>query len=161
MAREGRPGCSLRVRDGVGDAVPAAGAGLSRFPNLLRLGGSDRSASLRLDPGRWIRLESLPETRVRAVFNGEILVIGGEGNGQAYTTVEALDPLTDTWRTLGSLNHARHGTQAIVSGGGVFVADERVRVCGVNNRHWLRRGPSQNRGPGEVLTLSRGEPRAA
>lgn len=57
-----------------------------------------------------------------AVFDDQILVIGGEGNGQAYDTVEALDPLTNTWQTLASLNHARHGTQAIVSGAGVYVA---------------------------------------
>ena len=57
-----------------------------------------------------------------AVFDGKIMVIGGEGNGLAYDTVEALDPSTDTWETLASMNHARHGFGAIVSGNGVYVA---------------------------------------
>lgn len=57
-----------------------------------------------------------------AYFDGLVMVIGGEGNGQAYSTVEALDPTTGNWQTLASLNHQRHGTQAIVSGDGVYVA---------------------------------------
>lgn len=56
-----------------------------------------------------------------AVFQDRILVIGGEGNGQAYETVEAFDPTTELWASLASLNHARHGTQAIASGEGVYV----------------------------------------
>jgi N-acetylneuraminic acid mutarotase len=68
---------------------------------------------------------NLPTPRAAAavaVFDGEILVIGGEGNGQAYATVEALDPSNDTWRNLDALNHVRHGTQAITSGDGVYIA---------------------------------------
>ena len=55
-------------------------------------------------------------------FQGNVLVIGGEGNGQAYDTVEQLDPATNLWTEIASLNHARHGSQAIVSGDGVFTA---------------------------------------
>ena len=80
--------------------------------------------------GTWSTLpvaSDLPTPRAAsavAYFGGEILVIGGETASQsaAYDTVEALDPLTGLWRTLAPLNHARHGTQAIVSGGGVYVA---------------------------------------
>jgi len=51
-----------------------------------------------------------------------VVVLGGEGNGQAYDTVELLDPSTNLWTQIASLNYARHGTQAIVSGDGIFVA---------------------------------------
>lgn len=77
--------------------------------------------------GTWTRLgasSEIPTPRAAsavAFFNGEILVIGGEGNGQAYDTVEGFDPLTASWTTRASLNFARHGTQAIVSGQGVYV----------------------------------------
>ena len=70
-----------------------------------------------------------------AVFGGEVLVIGGEGNGQAYDTVEALNPLTNLWSTLAPLNHARHGTQAIVSGPGVFVAAGSPNQGGGNQKN--------------------------
>ena len=53
-------------------------------------------------------------------FQGNVVVIGGEGNGQAYDTVEQLNPLTNLWTEIASLNHARHGTQALVSGEGIF-----------------------------------------
>jgi len=56
-----------------------------------------------------------------ALFDGQILVIGGEGDGQAYSRVDALDPLTGLWEALAPLNFPRHGTQAIVSGQGVYV----------------------------------------
>jgi N-acetylneuraminic acid mutarotase len=70
-----------------------------------------------------------------ALFGGEILVIGGEGNGQAYDTVEALDPGTGSWSTLDSLNHARHGTQAIVSGQGVYVVAGSPNQGGGNQKN--------------------------
>ena len=53
-------------------------------------------------------------------FGGRVTVIGGEGNGQAYDTVESLNPSTNLWTEMSPLNHARHGTQAIVSGDGIF-----------------------------------------
>jgi hypothetical protein len=62
-------------------------------------------------------------------------VIGGEGNGQAYATTEALDPTTGTWEALASLNHARHGTQAIVSGEGVYVAAGSPNQGGGNQKN--------------------------
>ena len=55
-------------------------------------------------------------------FEGNVIVIGGEGNGQAYDTVEQLNPLTNLWTEIASMNHARHGSQAIVSGNGIFTA---------------------------------------
>jgi N-acetylneuraminic acid mutarotase len=91
--------------------------------------------------GTWSTLplaSDLPTPRAAAsvaVFDGKIQVIGGEGNGQAYDTVEALDPTTDTWETLASLNHARHGTQAIVSGQGVYLTAGSPNQGGGNQKN--------------------------
>ncbi len=56
-------------------------------------------------------------------FNDKLMVIGGESEtaGPALTTVEEYDPLSQTWTTLPGLNSPRHGTQAIVSGNGIFI----------------------------------------
>ncbi|WP_010180159.1 Kelch repeat-containing protein [Aquimarina agarilytica] len=76
----------------------------------------------------WSTLDTsnnLPTPRAAASvvnFNGQVFVIGGEGTqpGPAFSTVEAYNPLTNTWSTKSSLNNPRHGTQAIVSGSGIF-----------------------------------------
>ena len=76
--------------------------------------------------GTWSTLPSdsdIPTPRAgtsTVAYEGNVLVIGGEGNGQAYDTVEQLDPTTNTWTEIAPLNHARHGTQAFVSGSGIF-----------------------------------------
>ncbi|MGH9222418.1 MAG: Kelch repeat-containing protein, partial [Acidimicrobiales bacterium] len=57
-----------------------------------------------------------------AVLGTEILVIGGEGGGKTFSTVEAYDTSTDTWRSLAPMPTARHGIQAAVCNGGVYVA---------------------------------------
>ena len=78
--------------------------------------------------GSWSSLPSsgdLPTPRAgtsTVTFQGNVVVIGGEGDGQAYKTVEQLDPNTNLWTEIASMNHARHGTQAIVSGNGIFTA---------------------------------------
>lgn len=78
--------------------------------------------------GTWSTLVSgsnLPTPRggtSTVTFQGEVVVIGGEGDGQAFSTVEALDPGTGQWRALASMNNARHGTQAIVSGDGIHIS---------------------------------------
>ncbi len=81
---------------------------------------------------------NLPTPRAAAAvatFDNKILVIGGEGNGRAYDTVEALDPVTNTWETLASLNHRRHGTQAIESGEGIYIAVGSPNQGGGNQRN--------------------------
>lgn len=57
-----------------------------------------------------------------AVLGDEILVIGGEGGGNTYETVEAYDPLENRWRTLAPMPTPRHGVQAAVCNGGVYLA---------------------------------------
>jgi len=56
-------------------------------------------------------------------FNDELFVIGGEGenSGPAFKKVEAFNPVLNSWTTKADLNFARHGTQAIVSGNGIFI----------------------------------------
>ena len=57
-----------------------------------------------------------------AVLGQEILVIGGEGGGIAHNKVEAYDTANNSWRALAPLPTARHGIQAAVCNGGVYVA---------------------------------------
>ena len=76
----------------------------------------------------WSILENdLPTPRAApctVFFNGELLVIGGEGEkkGPAYKLVEALNPQTKTWSRKADMKYSRHGTQAILSGEGIYLA---------------------------------------
>jgi N-acetylneuraminic acid mutarotase len=76
--------------------------------------------------GPWQTLDTaVPTPRggfATAVLGRKILVIGGEGGGKAYDTVEAYDTTNNTWRTLEPMPTARHGIQAAVCDGGVYVA---------------------------------------
>ncbi|MFY0599892.1 MAG: hypothetical protein JXR03_09500 [Cyclobacteriaceae bacterium] len=70
--------------------------------------------------------EGIPTPRAApgtAVFNGELLLMGGEGEspGPAYQLVEAYNPQTDVWSQKADMNFPRHGTQTIVSGNGVYI----------------------------------------
>jgi hypothetical protein len=130
------------------DHFHAAVVGDELFVVGGRLSGGDGGTFAPLIPevdvydftsGSWSTLTNdLPTPRAASavgVFGGKILVIGGEGNGQAYATTEALDPTTGTWEALASLNHARHGTQAIVSGEGVYVAAGSPNQGGGNQKN--------------------------
>ncbi|MBL7474052.1 PKD domain-containing protein [Robertkochia sp. 1368] len=69
---------------------------------------------------------NLPTPRAGAVtvkFKNKIYVAGGEANNQeeAFKLTEIFDPLTQVWSQGDDLNHARHGTQGIASGNGIFV----------------------------------------
>ncbi|MEJ7843802.1 MAG: kelch repeat-containing protein [Rubrobacter sp.] len=91
--------------------------------------------------GSWqTGLAPLPTARggfAAAVLGEEILVIGGEGGGQAYSKVEAYDTVANSWRTLEPMPTARHGIQAAVCDGGVYVAAGGTRQGGggATNRH--------------------------
>jgi PKD repeat protein len=70
--------------------------------------------------------QNIPTQRAGASavnFNEKLVVIGGEPEaaGDALTVTEEYDPSLQTWRTLPALNFPRHGTQAIVSGNGIFI----------------------------------------
>lgn len=65
--------------------------------------------------------ENLPEPRAAAataVFNGEVVLAGGESGRSdlGYDDVHALDPATNQWQRLEPLNYRRH-----VSGQGIYV----------------------------------------
>jgi hypothetical protein len=76
--------------------------------------------------GAWQTLDTaLPTPRggfATAVLGKEILIIGGEGGGRTYNTVEAYDTVANTWRTLEPMPTARHGIQAAVCNDGVYIA---------------------------------------
>ena len=57
-----------------------------------------------------------------AVLGQEILTIGGEGGGIAHNRVEAYDTANNSWRALDPMPTARHGIQAAVCNGGVYIA---------------------------------------
>ncbi len=59
-----------------------------------------------------------------AVFQEKLYIIGGEGEGQgpAFDLMEIYDSSSKRWVTGPSMNYPRHGTQAIVSGNGIFIA---------------------------------------
>ncbi len=80
-----------------------------------------------LAQSRWITgLEELPTPRggfATAVLDGRILVIGGEGPTGIHHQVEAYDPAHDAWRELEPIPGGRHGIEAAVCGGAVYVLD--------------------------------------
>ncbi len=69
--------------------------------------------------------EDIPTKRAgtaAVTYNGEFIVIGGESSqAEAHNEVEALNPQTNTWRSLAPLNQGRHGTQAIVDNGAIYM----------------------------------------
>jgi hypothetical protein len=58
------------------------------------------------------------------LMNGSIIVIGGESaaNFRMHTDVEALNLATLKWTTLAPLIHGRHGTEAILHQGKIYIA---------------------------------------
>lgn len=75
-----------------------------------------------LPPSGDLPTERAGTTTVAA--GGHIIVLGGESGSQepAHAEVEALDPETGTWQSLAPMNVGRHGTQAIVHDGHIYVA---------------------------------------
>ncbi|WP_051069657.1 Kelch repeat-containing protein, partial [Mariniradius saccharolyticus] len=83
------------------------------------------------ETGTWSTLPSsmdLPTPRAAAVvsaFDEKLYVVGGEipgpGNDLALNVTEIFDPKDSTWTNGPSLNFGRHGTQGIISGGGLYV----------------------------------------
>lgn len=77
---------------------------------------------------KWDQLKAeLPTPRAApgiAVFNDELFVMGGEGaeKGPAYKIVETYNPETGQWTKKADMTYSRHGTQAIVSGNGIYLA---------------------------------------
>jgi large repetitive protein len=111
--------------------------------------------------GVWSTLpvgSNLPTPRAAASvanFQGEIYVMGGEGNGIAYVTTEALDPNDNTWETKANMNFPRHGTQAIVSGNGIHITAGSPQQGGGNQKNWEYYGEDNPTGiPSDASALS-------
>jgi N-acetylneuraminic acid mutarotase len=76
--------------------------------------------------GAWqTGLAPLPTPRggfAAAALGDEVLIIGGEGGGTTYSKVEAYNTVTNSWRTLAPMPTARHGIEAAICNGGVYIA---------------------------------------
>jgi N-acetylneuraminic acid mutarotase len=100
----------------------AIGGRVSSTP--LRVGYNE---AFDLTTQKWLTgFAPLPTLRggvATAVFGNEIAVIGGEGGGSTFSTVEAYNTASNTWRTLASMPTARHGIQAAMLNGSAYIAD--------------------------------------
>ncbi|WP_055392973.1 PKD domain-containing protein [Flagellimonas eckloniae] len=127
----------------VGDKLYAAGG---------RLSGGDGGTFAPTIPevdvydfvtGTWSTLdEDIPTPRGASTsvnFNDKLVVIGGEVQGEevygevvtdALKITEQYDPVTEVWTRLEDLNNERHGTQAIVSGAGIFITAGSPKIGG-------------------------------
>ncbi|WP_055392971.1 PKD domain-containing protein [Flagellimonas eckloniae] len=96
--------------------------------------------------GTWSTLDKdmpTPRGAPSAVnFNDKLVVIGGEVQNEevygelvtdALKITEQYDPATDQWTRLEDLNSERHGTQAIVSGEGIFITAGSPKIGGGEN----------------------------
>ncbi|MEW4924356.1 kelch repeat-containing protein [Algibacter sp. 2305UL17-15] len=124
------------------------------------------------DTKQWSSLiKPLPTPRAApsvALFNNALFVIGGEGEkqGPAYKIVEAYNLKTNTWETKADMNYPRHGTQAIVSGNGIYIAGGSPKRGGGRQLHMevynedAPKGqeivPSELRGP-KTICIENGE----
>ena len=80
------------------------------------------------DTKTWSTLKNnLPTPRAAPgimAFNNELYVMGGEGEkkGPAFKIVEAYNPITGIWTNKAPMLYPRHGSQAILSGEGIYIA---------------------------------------
>lgn len=57
------------------------------------------------------------------VINGKIYYVGGEaGRGEAFSEMQIFDPAEQKWSAGAEINRARHGTNACVYDGGLWIA---------------------------------------
>ncbi|WP_082591062.1 PKD domain-containing protein [Sediminicola sp. YIK13] len=154
----------------IGDKLYAAGGRLSGGPE-----GTFKPLVPEVDvydftSGTWGALPSeqnIPTPRggsATAVFDGKLVVIGGEVfDDMVYGTLtkdalkvtEQYDPSTGTWTRLADMNHERHGTQAIVSGDGIFILAGSHKVGGGTQKNMEYFGTDAPQGaPSIASTLS-------
>jgi N-acetylneuraminic acid mutarotase len=73
----------------------------------------------------WTSGAPLPTARsglAYALYQGLVLVLGGELAPNTFVENEAYDPKTKGWKTLAPMPAGRHGTAAAVAGGRVYLA---------------------------------------
>ena len=101
--------------------------------------------------------QNLPTPRAGAavcLFQDEIYVIGGEVEDQknAYKKVEAYDFEKNKWKKKRDMNFGRHGTQAIVSGNGIYIAGGSPVQKGGNQRNMEIYGVDQPKGEAIIVS---------
>jgi N-acetylneuraminic acid mutarotase len=79
------------------------------------------------DPGTnsWTSGPPLPTARsglAYTLYQGLILVLGGELPPNTFAENEAYDPKAKSWKTLTPMPTGRHGTSAATTGGRVYLA---------------------------------------
>jgi N-acetylneuraminic acid mutarotase len=78
------------------------------------------------DGRTWVQnLAPLPTARggfATVVVGSRIFVVGGEGGGHTFDTVESYDVSANAWKSWAAMPTPRHGIQAAVCNGGVYVA---------------------------------------
>ncbi|WP_394749385.1 malectin domain-containing carbohydrate-binding protein [Spongiimicrobium salis] len=84
--------------------------------------------------------QNIPTPRAGAAtvgYNDQLIVLGGESLAQngAFDVTEVFDTASGEWRSIDNLNHARQGTQAILSGDGIFTLGGSPNRGGGNQRN--------------------------
>ncbi len=88
--------------------------------------------------GSWSTLppaQNIPTQRAGCAavnLNGNLVIIGGESTSQAaaHKETESFNIATSTWTSLKSLNTGRHGTQAFVVNGAVYITSGNATIGG-------------------------------
>ncbi len=106
--------------------------------------GSTTGTLFELTPGiPWVARAPMPTGRggtACGVIDGRLIVVGGEGNPDATSGVfphnEAYTAATDSWQTLEPMRTPRHGMQAAVWGGVLYVpAGATMQALGAVDTH--------------------------
>jgi hypothetical protein len=117
--------------------------------------------------GSWSTLsasKNLPTPRAAASvvnFNDKLLIVGGEVSNElvygitttgALKITEEFNPVTGVWKRLQDLNFKRHGTQAIVSGNGVFTLAGSPNLGGGSQKNMEYLGQDSPQGTPAIIS---------
>ncbi len=108
-----------------------AGSSVALDDLVYVVGGVPDGGLFSYDPKAdiWAELSgpsSFREHLAAVALDGEIWALGGRGPGEIHATTEIYDPVSDSWRSGPSLNAARSGFGAAVTGGSIYVAGGEV-----------------------------------
>ena len=94
-----------------------------------RFGASNEPTNMHdiYDPATnsWTSGPPLPTSRsglAYTLYQGLVLVLGGELAPNTFAENEGYDPKTRSWKTLAPMPAGRHGTAAATTGGRVYIA---------------------------------------
>ncbi|MEJ1222371.1 PKD domain-containing protein [Sediminicola sp. 1XM1-17] len=145
----------------IGDKLYAAGGRLTDYPDNVFNQTISEVDVYDFTNNSWSTLPSnqnIPTQRAGAAavnLNNKLIVIGGENgnNTNALKTTEQFDPSTGTWSQLPDLNNQRHGTQAIVSGTGIFITAGSPTRGGGNQKNMEVLGADNPSGVASVASI--------